>query len=58
MSRVRDESKEGHADRRRSARSRSTVRAARLLETISDELIALDREWRFTYVNRAALKSI
>jgi PAS domain-containing protein len=58
MSRVTDYLQGGQLDRRRSPRRRFEISAARILDTITDEVIGLDREWRFTYVNEAALQSI
>src|SRR5690606_10016434 len=36
------------------ARAQSEARVTRILEGITDAFFALDREWRFSYVNRAA----
>ena len=36
----------------------SSRRTENILESITDEFFAVDREWRFTYVNERALRSI
>jgi PAS domain S-box-containing protein len=43
-------------DRRRAedAMRRSNLRISRILESIGDAFVALDREWQFTYVNQRA----
>jgi PAS domain S-box-containing protein len=42
-------------DAREQAEQRAMAERARLLEGIADGFYALDREWRFTYVNQRAL---
>ena len=42
-------------NRRRFTRRRSDVRALEVLESITDGIYALDREWRYTYINERAL---
>ncbi len=56
MSRLRGEA----AERERALRAEAEAahdRASTILESISDAFFALDREWRFTYVNEAAERS-
>ena len=57
MSRLRREA----AERERALRAEAEAaheRAAAVLESISDGFIALDREWRFTYVNAEAERTM
>jgi PAS domain S-box-containing protein len=42
----------------REALQESNRRIENILERITDEFVAVDREWRFTYVNERALRSI
>ena len=42
----------------REALQASNRRIENILERITDEFVAVDREWRFTYVNERALRSI
>jgi len=58
MSRLPEQLEEGHVERRHSTRRRSDVSAAQILESITDEFVFLDREWRFTYINETGLNSI
>ena len=57
MSRPTDHGKSGEPDRH-SMRRRFEVSAARIVDSITDELASFDRDWRFTYINEAALRSI
>ena len=57
MTGLTDQFEEGQADRRHRIRRRSDARAAHILERITDEFSAFDRDWRFTYVNQAALNA-
>ena len=45
-------------NRRHFTRRRSDVRASEVLESITDGIYALDREWRFTYMNERGLRSL
>jgi PAS domain S-box-containing protein len=57
MSRLRQEA----ADRERSLRAEAEAahqRVANILESISDAFLALDPQWRFTYVNAAAERTL
>src|SRR5918997_4494110 len=40
------------------ALNESNRRTENILESITDEFFAVDREWRFTYINERALRSI
>jgi PAS domain S-box-containing protein len=42
----------------REALQESNRRIENILERITDEFVAVDREWRFTYVNERALRSL
>jgi PAS domain S-box-containing protein len=44
----------GH-EAREKAEQRAVIERAKLLESITDAFYALDRQWRFTYVNQRAL---
>lgn len=57
MIRLLGPSKEEHGDPRRSRRRRSDHNAVKILDRITDEFSALDLDWRFTYVNQAALNA-
>jgi PAS domain S-box-containing protein len=57
LSRLRSEA----AERERALRAEAEAaqeRSAAILESISDAFLALDREWRFTYVNEAAERTM
>jgi PAS domain S-box-containing protein len=58
MSRLTDPPEEGQPDRRRFMRRRSDASAVQILERITDEFTALDREWRLTYINEASLDGL
>ena len=45
----------GH-DARQKAEQQAAIERSALLESITDAFYALDRQWRFTYVNRRALE--
>ena len=54
MSKSADGSERRTAHRRRRQRRAKEVNSAEILESMSDGFAAVDREWRYTYVNRAA----
>src|SRR5260370_30388885 len=51
---TRDKPKKQMAKRNRSRPRNREGSATAILESISDACVVLDREWRYTYVNRAA----
>ena len=54
MSKSADGSERRTAQRRRGQRRATDVNSADILESMSDGFAAVDRGWRYTYVNRAA----
>jgi PAS domain S-box-containing protein len=54
MSKSADESERRTAQRRRTKRRTTDEHSTEILESMSDAFVAIDREWRYTYVNRAA----
>ncbi|MBV9925513.1 MAG: PAS domain S-box protein [Acidobacteria bacterium] len=54
MSKYTDESARRKTERRRTKRRPTDGNSLGILESISDAFVALDREWHYTYVNRAA----
>jgi len=54
MSKSADGSERRTAQRRRRQRRATDVNSVEILESMSDGFAAVDREWRYTYVNRAA----
>lgn len=54
MSKYTDESERRKTERRRTKRRLTDESSIEILESISDAFVALDREWHYTYVNRAA----
>jgi PAS domain S-box-containing protein len=54
MSKSADGSERRTAQRRRTQRRATDENSVEILESMSDGFAAVDREWRYTYVNRAA----
>lgn len=54
MSKSADGSERRTAQRRRTRRRATDENSVEILESMSDGFAAVDREWRYTYVNRAA----
>src|SRR3712207_3660738 len=54
MSKSADGAERRTGQRRRRRRRATDVNSVEILESMSDGFVAVDREWRYTYVNRAA----